>query len=432
VSFQILKKYILGQFAGEPPEEEFDFSGSFQDVLHKNTTHEEALILLLAFVPHILPTFYDDVIRELHPEGGELPQFGGIRTEHRRSFIPTGETVLYLLAKEDIHQRLLLHAYFSPEHWFYKEHILHLGEVEEGEPRMSGKLIIPYEIVQLLSFGKKPKPVFSAQFPAQEISTNLNWDDLILEDLALQQIQEIRVWLRHSKTLREEYGMEKHISPGFRALFYGPSGTGKTLTASLLGLAYQLNDYTEKQREVYRIDLSQVVSKYIGETEKNLEKIFTQAENKDWILLFDEADALFGKRTQSKSSNDRYANQEVSYLLQRIENFNGLVILTSNLKNNIDEAFLRRFNTIIKFNKPNANERFKLWKQIIPEALAPDDELIQRIAAAYELTGAQIVSAVAKAALIAIDTQTKPLQKEFLLHAIKQEFHKLEMNFIGI
>jgi SpoVK/Ycf46/Vps4 family AAA+-type ATPase len=153
--------------------------------------------------------------------------------------------------------------------------------------------------------------------------------------------------------------MGKQIAPVYRALFYGPSGTGKTLTATLLG--------KEFSREVYRVDLSQVISKYIGETEKNLEKIFVQAENKNWILLFDEADALFGKRTQTKSSNDKYANQEVSYLLQRVENFNGLIVLASNFKNNIDDAFLRRFNSIINFTKPNVEERLELWTKALPK-----------------------------------------------------------------
>src|ERR1044071_9620636 len=126
--------------------------------------------------------------------------------------------------------------------------------------------------------------------------------------------------------------MDKILKRGYKALFYGPSGTGKTLTATLLGKQFD--------RDVYRVDLSQVVSKYIGETEKNLEKIFTRAENRNWILFFDEADALFGKRSNVQSAHDKYANQEVSYLLQRVEDYNGLLILASNFKNNIDEAFL--------------------------------------------------------------------------------------------
>ena len=129
--------------------------------------------------------------------------------------------------------------------------------------------------------------------------------------------------------------MRKRVKPGYRALFHGPPGTGKTLTATLLG--------KHTGRPVFRIDLSRVVSKYIGETEKNLSRLFDKAEHKDWILFFDEADALFGKRTEIRDAHDKYANQEVAYLLQRIESYAGLVILATNQRGNIDEAFLRRF-----------------------------------------------------------------------------------------
>ena len=132
-------------------------------------------------------------------------------------------------------------------------------------------------------------------------------------------------------------------------LFYGPPGTGKTLTAGLLG--------NELEIDVYKVDISMVVSKYIGETEKNLELLFARAADKGWILFFDEADALFGKRTGVRDAHDKYANQEVSFLLQRIEDFNGLIILATNMKNNIDDAFIRRFNSIIRFPLPNAEER---------------------------------------------------------------------------
>ena len=145
------------------------------------------------------------------------------------------------------------------------------------------------------------------------------WDDLVLDDLVHEQVQEINTWLEHGATLMSDWGLYRKIKPGYRSLFYGPPGTGKTLTASLLGKT--------SGRDVYRIDLSMVVSKYIGETEKNLSKIFDTAENKNWILFFDEADSLFGKRTATNSSNDRHANQQTAHLLQRVEDFPGVVIL---------------------------------------------------------------------------------------------------------
>lgn len=422
--FKALKKYIIAQLSEEDSDQEFDFSNSFSESLKRETTHVEAVILLLALVPHILPDFFDDVIKNLHPDGGELPEFGGVREGNHRGMIPTGETVLHILGKNDLDSRLEIQQLFSPEHWFFKENILLLEEVKDGNPMMSGKIILPKETVHLLSYGEIIKPKFGANFPAKEVSTLMDWSDLIVNETVHEQVNQIKLWIRHNQTLLEDWGMKKQILPGFRSLFYGPSGTGKTLTATLLG--------KEFSRPVYRIDLSQVVSKYIGETEQNLEKIFNLAENKDWILLFDEADALFGKRTSAKSSNDRYANQEVSYLLQRVEQFNGLVILTTNFKNNIDDAFLRRFNSIVKFSKPTIQERIQLWTLNLPEKVKVEEDLIEKLATHYELTGAQIVSVIMHASLLALEAKSESFSKESLLYGIKAEFEKEERHFTTI
>jgi AAA+ superfamily predicted ATPase len=417
--FKALKKYILAQLSdSEDESESFDFQNSFQEALQRETSHEEAVILLLAMVPHVLPSFFDDIIKKIHPDGGEIPEFGGVREGNHRGMLPTGETVQYILAKNDLNQRLEIQQLFSQDHWFFKENILFLEEVKEGEPFMSGRLILSKEVVHLLSFGEQIKPKYGVNFPAREVTTAMNWDDLVVDETVHNQIDQIKLWIKHQSTLLEEWGMAKTVLPGYRTLFYGPSGTGKTLTATLLG--------NEFNRPVFRIDLSQVVSKYIGETEKNLEKIFNQAEHKEWILLFDEADALFGKRTSTKSSNDRYANQEVSYLLQRVEQFNGLVILTSNFKSNIDDAFLRRFNSIVKFSKPTVLERMKLWKNFIPKNTSVAPETIEKLANNFELTGAQIVSAIMHSSLIAIDKNQSELTYSDLLQGVRAEFHKEE------
>jgi SpoVK/Ycf46/Vps4 family AAA+-type ATPase len=193
--------------------------------------------------------------------------------------------------------------------------------------------------------------------------------------------------MEFEQTIMVEWGMRKKLKPGYRAMFHGPPGTGKTLTACLLG------KYTN--REVYRIDLSMIVSKYIGETEKNLSKIFEQAEHKNWILFFDEADALFGKRTKVEDAHDRYANQEVSYLLQRIEDFEGIIILASNFITNIDDAFTRRFQTVINFPMPRPGERLDLWKKAIPEAVTLGEDIsLHSIAGKYEISGGAMMNVV--------------------------------------
>jgi len=176
------------------------------------------------------------------------------------------------------------------------------------------------------------------------IETDQNWNDVAVEPENLGCLIEIGDWLRFSETLMNEWGLSKMIKPGYRALFYGENGTGKTLAAALLGKDAGL--------DVYRIDLSMVLSEYIGETEKQLAGIFDEAATKKSILFFDEAEALFGKRTDVKDAHDRYANQEISYLLQRIEDYPGVVILATNMKGNIDDAFIRRFQSVIHFRIP--------------------------------------------------------------------------------
>ena len=200
--------------------------------------------------------------------------------------------------------------------------MLWLDPVREGEPVMSGRLILDPEIVETLTTGTVSLPRFSTDFPAEHIETEMEWDDVVLHPDTVRELREIEHWIRFNDTLLDDWGMRKRVKPGYRALFHGPPGTGKTLTATLLG------KYTG--RPVFRIDLSRVVSKYIGETEKNLSRLFDKAEHKDWILFFDEADALFGKRTEVRDAHDKYANQEVAYLLQRIESYAGLVILATN------------------------------------------------------------------------------------------------------
>ena len=183
----------------------------------------------------------------------------------------------------------------------------------------------------------------------------------------------------------------------------------------------------EFNKDVYRVDLSQIVSKYIGETEKNLSKIFDRAEHKDWILFFDEADALFGKRTNVQSSHDKYANQEVSFLLQRVEDFHGLLILASNYKSNMDDAFLRRFHSIVHFPMPNAQERMKLWKQSLPTSIHHQGKLeLMQLAEAHEISGASIVNIVQYASLRALSREDKMLRNEDLQLGIRRELRKEE------
>jgi SpoVK/Ycf46/Vps4 family AAA+-type ATPase len=211
--------------------------------------------------------------------------------------------------------------------------------------------------------------------------------------------------------------MAAKLRPGYRSLFYGPPGTGKTMTACLLGKS--------TGREVYKVDLSLVVSKYIGETEKNLAKVFDQAQHKDWILFFDEADALFGKRSETKDAHDRYANQEVSFLLQRIETFDGIAILASNQRENLDSAFTRRFESIIYFPLPRPEERLRLWQQgVSPKAHCEPGLNLAPIAREHELSGGAIMNVLRYASLQALARHSAVLTLDDILQGIRREYAK--------
>jgi hypothetical protein len=383
---------------------------------------EEYVILLLALAPHLQPSFLDTMIQQYLPNGGDFPEIGGVKGINHRGTLATGETALFILAGNDLQRRLHAWQYFSQDHFFAKESMLHIEAVKDGEPLMSGKLMLQQEYVDLLTTGAFAKPAFGPDFPAKLVTTKMEWKDLVLNPKTSAPINDIKIWLEHNPTLLQSWGMDKKIKPGFRALFYGPPGTGKTLTATLLGSQFE--------KDVYRIDLSQVVSKYIGETEKNLEKIFRKAEQREWILFFDEADALFGKRSNVQNAHDKYANQEVSYLLQRVEDFPGLIILASNFKANIDQAFLRRFNSIIHFPMPTLEERHALWKSSVPPgAVLADDIDLLSIAERYELSGSAILSVIHYASLQTIHLQQNTITKPFIMEGIRREYEKEERVF---
>jgi SpoVK/Ycf46/Vps4 family AAA+-type ATPase len=239
----------------------------------------------------------------------------------------------------------------------------------------------------------------------------------VLPSDTLEQLHELEAWIRHEQVLMGDWGLARRLRPGYRCLLYGPPGTGKTLAATLLG--------KRVGRDVYRVALSTVVSKYIGETEKNLERIFTRAESMSCILFFDEADALFGKRTNVSDAHDRYANQEVAYLLQRIEDFPGVVILASNYSSNIDDAFTRRFQAVVHFPLPEAAERERLWAaSFSEESVLAADVAFDEIALQYELSGGAMMNVVRYASLMALEAGDNVVRNHDIIDGIRRELNK--------
>ena len=259
---------------------------------------------------------------------------------------------------------------------------------------------------------------------AQHVEITAGWDDLVLPAAQLSVLKEIAIHVRERATVYHTWGFAGKGSRGLgiSALFSGSSGTGKTMAAEVLAQELRL--------DLYRIDLSQVVSKYIGETEKNLRRVFDAAEEGGAILLFDEADALFGKRSEVKDSHDRYANIEVSYLLQRMETYAGLAILTTNLKGALDTAFLRRIRFIVQFPFPDASLRREIWRRIFP-ANVPREHIDLDKLAKLNVAGGNIRNIALNAAFLAAEAHT-PVHMHHVLRATQSEYLKMEQALTGV
>ena len=379
---------------------------------------EERLLLILSLAPNLRPQLLDPFFVKNTSYDREFTEFGGVVEPPHRGFLPTGETALFLLAGKDFEKRLGYSYLFAPDHLFASKNILGLSQTHDSRaPYFSGLLQINERYLDQFTGLSRPFNHYRKDFPAHPISTSLTWEDLVLPVHTKEEITEILAWIEHGDTLLHEWDLKARIKPGYRAIFYGPPGTGKTLTATLLGKA--------TGKEVYRVDLDKVISKYIGETEKNLAKVFDEAHHKDWILFFDEADALFGKRTQVNNANDRHANQEVAYLLQRIEDFPGVVVLASNLRGNLDEAFTRRFQSIIHFPMPGPEERRRLWEKSFSKHCTLSTEIdLASIAEDYALSGGSVINVVRYSSLEALKRQSTVIQLADLEKGIRKELMK--------
>lgn len=254
---------------------------------------------------------------------------------------------------------------------------------------------------------------------AHKIHATYAWDDIVLPNDQVTMLREICIQVRHRRTVLETWGFDKHLAmgKGVNVLFAGQSGTGKTMAAEIIAADLGL--------ELYKVDLSGMVSKYIGETEKNLDKVFTAAREANAILFFDEADALFGKRSEVKDAHDRYANIEVGYLLQKMEEYDGVVILATNLRKNLDDAFIRRLHVAIDFPFPEEPDRARIWQKVFP-ASAPltSDVDLAYLAKQFKLAGGNIRNIALLAAYLSAEDGTA-IGMNQIVRSIKREYQKL-------
>ena len=377
---------------------------------------KERLIVLLALAAHIRPQILD-IFSALRTPQQPYSEFGGFTGPNYLGFLPTVETALFILAGNDLSERFEALELLEPHGSLLTNGLIKIETTKDGVPETAGLLRPSNELLDFIATGDHKLPKFGPNFPARLIQTPLDWDALVLPSKSMRQLDDLQSWMQVSNVVMDDWGMKDRLSPGYKVLFYGPPGTGKTFTAKLLGKT--------TGRDVFRIDLSTVVSKYIGETEKNLESVFVQAEKKEWMLFFDEADALFGKRTKVSDAHDRYANQEVSYLLQRLEEFDGTVILATNDKDNIDDAFTRRFQAMIHFPMPGPNERLQIWQKSIPQALQLESqEALIALSKGYEMSGGSIMNIVRYAAMKAAQQGTTMLRTQDLEMGLRLELQK--------
>jgi len=254
---------------------------------------------------------------------------------------------------------------------------------------------------------------------ARKIIPHYAWDDIVLPDDTKEQLREMCAFVEHRHQVYDLWGFDKKLAmgKGLMALFAGNSGTGKTMASDVIAATLSL--------DLYKIDLSTVVSKYIGETEKNLKTIFNEAESSNAILFFDEADALFGKRSEVKDAHDRYANIETAYLLQKMEEYSGAVILASNLKMNLDDAFLRRMHFVIDFEMPDETQRLRIWRSTVPPEmpLGSDVDFVF-LARQFRFAGGNIRNICLAAAFLAADDRSDVRMSHFI-RAVRREYQKL-------
>ncbi|MCL1124964.1 ATP-binding protein [Shewanella surugensis] len=395
-----------------PPDLQQSHSHYAQFIVKHQLDFQMRLILVLALLPALKPNVLD--VLNCHNELTQRPftEFAGVEMES--CFYVTGETVSFLLGGDDLSIRFQVQSQLQSTDPQGLNEILYLHSPHYDPLSMKTPLRLQTEYLLFFTTSEHYRPDLSDAFPATRVQSQLNWQDLVLPKSVMEPLEEIKSWIQYGETLMFDWGFMNKLRPGYRALFYGPPGTGKTMTASVLGKAIS--------HQVYHVDLSKIISKYIGETEKNLERVFSTAENKQWILFFDEADALFGKRTQASGINEQFANQNVAYLLQRIESFSGISILATNLKDNLDDAFFRRFESVIYFPLPSVNERLTLWRQGFSKKSTLHQSInLDMIAAEHVLSGAEIMNVIRFASLQALRLGTDEISQASLLEGIRRQ-----------
>lgn len=409
ISIRCKELFLQGKLDFEPVEEipelpKTDSDSPYGMIINTYQLQEmDRVLLALGIASAHYPSLFKSFIQIEESSSAFAIDVGGEYNKTNRSFKPTFQTALFLLAGKDLSLWSLYNAKLIAESVLLQNDIIYNRTETDF---IYGKIELDKAYLNYFLSGKKPRLDHGTYFPGSLYESDLTLDDIVLEPMVREQIKPIGQYI---KALESGFfkSNEHHFKSGFIALFYGAPGTGKTMLAGILANTYGI--------DMYHVDLSQVVSKYIGETEKNLEILFNRLQGKNCMLFFDEADSLFGKRSDVKDAHDRYANQEVSYLLQRIEKFDGLTVLASNFENNMDEAFKRRIDLSINIIRPTEATREALWKQYLPKNVMFESEaFLKHLAKDYSYTGSNIRNIMKNVAIALHNEGGKSIGQELI------------------
>lgn len=420
---QLIQKRLESHFSNQPielaqlnpPEISASESNYGRWLSHHPFNPFHRLIIISALASIYSPHVYDSFLIKNKGIDKRFTEFGGRVDSSNSRFIPTLETLIFLYYGDENWAKFQAQAIFDKKNVLQQKNIIQFKTSNDNASALSTQILLTEDTLHFLTLGTKFKPDYRIDFPAKLIETDLEWEDLVLSQIIMDEVKNIEAWLKYKSEIDRNPTLQKKLNKGYKCLFYGPPGTGKTLTSSLLG--------KKSKQDVYRIDLSQMVSKYVGETEKNLAHIFDAAENKDWILFFDEAESLFSKRTSVTDSKDKFANQQTAYLLQRIEEYQGLVVLATNLRPNIDTAFSRRIQSVIHFPLPEFNERKILWKNALEEISDINSTVVEKLARDYKISGGSIKNVVHFSWLLSKRNETSITESE-IIQGIRRELSK--------
>ncbi|ANQ51482.1 ATP-binding protein [Flammeovirga sp. MY04] len=368
----------------------------------------------------------------LHPlvlgfnEAETREHFGGKLDRETAKFFPDLKTFIALFFPKEERQSAIL-KYTSDNYCLIKYGIITFSkENYSGEGRYNQRIHLSVNYVQYLMGGSKPRLDHEPDFPARLLTTKVAFDDIIHTDQTKDDLHHIKKYMSVRPVLKTRPELKKKINTTHIIVFSGSPGTGKSLTATSLGQEFELPTYT--------LDLSRVLSRYVGDFEKAMERVFSRLEGRDCILFIDEADSIFTKRQEEvKETKDKYSNQEMSYLLQRLERFEGIVILATNvqdIRSHLDKAMLRRISTIIEFPFPKQPERQQLWEKALPEGFTYDEGVLEKISTGYQLTGANISNIISGVIIEALYNNVTAITFEMLEPIMQKEYFKRDSRFM--